>query len=238
MRLDKYISYALNITRAEARALIHQGKLKVNQEAVLKANFLIKVGDSVYLEENELNYQKYVYLMMNKPQGYLSSRVDENSPSVFNLLSGYEKYQLVIAGRLDLDSEGLLLFTNDGQLVHQLTSPNYDCPKKYYVLTYGWFKEEDVLTFKKGFMIKDGKNEDFMTKPALLEIISAQEAYITISEGKFHQIKRMCQEIGKEVKYLKRLEIGSLKLDQKLRAGEYRLLEAKEIEILKKHSHN
>jgi 16S rRNA pseudouridine516 synthase len=239
MRLDKYISYALNLTRSEAKSLIRKGKLEVNGKIVQKTDLQIDENkDVISFDDQILGFEKNIYLMMNKPIGYLSSRTDGDYPSILNLVSGYEKYNLFIAGRLDLNSEGLLLLTNDGELTHRLTSPNYHCPKKYYVLVEGVFSKSDVEDFFKGMMIKDGKGKDFTTKPARLEIISPNEAYVTIYEGKFHQVRRMCSKVGKEVKRLIRMEIGNLKLDLSLNSGEYRVMKAREIESLKKDSHN
>lgn len=235
MRLDKFISYALNVTRSEAKNLIRKGEIYVNETIIQKSDFTLDLNqDEVYFQEKVLNYQEFVYLMLNKPAGFVSSRKDETYPSVLNLISGYEKYKLFIAGRLDADSEGLLLVTNDGALTHRLTSPNYHYPKKYYVQVNGEFSDSDRELFQKGMWLEDGKGNDYFTKPAKLEIYSRNEAFITIYEGKFHQVKRMCEHVGKEVFRLVRTAIGPLELDLELKSGEFRPLSRKEIEILKK----
>ena len=235
MRLDKFISYALNLTRSEAKNLIRKGEIKVNGTIVQKSDFNLDLkDDQVYFQEELLSYEEHVYLMMNKPAGFVSSRRDETYPSVLNLISGYEKYKLFIVGRLDADSEGLLLITNDGILSHRLTSPNYLCPKRYYVKVNGEFSDSDKELFQKGMWLKDGRDNDYYTKPAELEIISNNEAYITVIEGKFHQVKRMCAYVGKEVIRLVRTAIGPLELDLELKPGEFRPLKTSEIENLKK----
>ncbi|HEY8395333.1 MAG TPA: pseudouridine synthase [Bacilli bacterium] len=235
MRLDKFISYTLNLTRSAAKILIQKGEVTVNDSVIRKSDFQVDLArDAVYYKGGILEYQQDIYLLLNKPAGYISSRKDEYYPSVLNFLSGYEKYSLFIVGRLDVDSEGLLLLTNDGALAHRLTSPNFHVPKKYYVKVEGMFTDSDVELFQNGMEIRDGDGEIFRTEPAALEIISESEAFITICEGKFHQVKRMCLAAGKKVKRLVRTEIGPLRLDESLKPGDYRSLKPEEIEILKK----
>lgn len=234
MRLDRYLSYVQNLTRNEAKKIIRQGLVKVNEKVVTQADFQVQEQDCVSYQNEVLNYQEFLYFMLNKPRGYLSSTQDHNRPTVLDLIKGYDKYQLFMVGRLDLDSEGLMILTNDGDLAHRLMSPRYECPKTYYVQVEGEFVEADIRAFSEGMVIEDGSGEKYQTKPARLQILSKSEAYITIYEGKYHQVKRMCQKQGKEVKYLKRIKIGDLELDQSLLTGQYRELLPKEVELLKK----
>lgn len=235
MRLDKFTAYTLNLTRSQAKDLIKKGEIEVNGEIVRKGDHQLDLeNDRVTFRGEVLEYEEKVYLLLNKPAGYVSSHKDELCPSVFNLLPGFEKYNLFIAGRLDADSEGLLLATNDGDLAHRITSPNHRLPKKYYVRVEGKFKDSDVFLFREGMNIKDGDGNVFKTLPADLEIISENEAFVTVFEGKFHQVKRMCRAAGKEVVRLIRTEIGPLKLDESLRPGAFRKLSHDEVEILKK----
>lgn len=235
MRLDKYLSHTLNFSRSEARQAIKKGLVLVNQEVIFKSDFQIdEQHDLVSFLEEELEYREFVYLMLNKPKDYLSSTKDDRRATVLDLIKGYENFDLVIAGRLDFDSEGLIILTNDGSFVHKLTSPNYKCPKTYQVVVEGVFEDEDIRKFQKGVKITDRYNQVYITKPASLKILSPSEALITIIEGKFHQVKKMCLSIGKEVRKLKRIKIGTLELDPTLKPGEFRELTDEEVASLKK----
>lgn len=234
MRLDKYVSMVLGITRNEARQSIKSGAIKIEFKNNLKNDDSInEITDVVYYNGKKLEYIKYIYIMLNKPQGYLSATFDKSSPTVVDLVKEYQNYNLAMVGRLDKDTEGLFLLTNDGKFAHNLTSPKKDLFKKYYVEIDGSWSQDDITIFEKGLEIYDGNKNLFKTKPAVLEILDDDKAYISISEGKYHQIKKMCLKVGKEVKYLKRIAIGSLCLDEKLALGEYRLLTVEEIEKLK-----
>lgn len=235
MRLDKYLSHTLNFSRSEARQAIKKGLVLVNQEVIFKSDFQIdEQNDLVSFLEEELEYREFVYLMLNKPKDYLSSTKDDRRATVLDLIKGYENFDLVIAGRLDFDSEGLIILTNDGSFVHKLTSPNYKCPKTYQVVVEGVFEDEDIQKFQNGVKITDRYNQVYITKPASLKILSPSEALITIIEGKFHQVKKMCLSIGKEVRKLKRIKIGTLELDPTLKPGEFRELTDEEVASLKK----
>ena len=234
MRLDKFISHVLNLTRSEAKTLLRKGEIQVNSSVVRKGDFQINPeSDEITYRGGTLEYEEKVYLLLHKPKGYLSSHRGGVHPSVMNLLSGFEKHKLFIAGRLDADSEGLLLLTNDGELAHRLTSPKYRIPKKYHVQVEGVFEDSDISLFREGMDLTDGRGNSYRTLPAKLEIISKNEARITIFEGKFHQIKRMCSAAGKVVTRLVRTEIGPLKLGN-LKPGSFRKLNPEEIEILRK----
>ncbi|MFM1536472.1 16S rRNA pseudouridine(516) synthase, partial [Helcococcus ovis] len=171
-----------------------------------------------------------IYLMMNKPQGYISATKDYND-TVLDLLD--EKFQnkdIFPVGRLDKDTEGLLILTNDGKLAHELLSPKKKVDKKYYAKVDNILSEEDIDKFKDGIYLE---KEQYLTMPAKLEIISNYECYVYIKEGKYHQVKRMLKSCGKEVLYLKRISMGNINLDETLDLGQYRELTEKEIEILK-----
>ena len=157
--------------------------------------------------------------MLNKPDGYISATFDNNLPTVLDLIYGYESRNLFPVGRLDIDTYGLLILTNDGKLAHKLLSPKNHVEKKYYLKYDGKYKDNFVDIFKKGIPL-----DDFVCKPAKFEDLGNNEAYITISEGKFHQIKRMMEYVGCEVTYLERIEFGNIKLDTNLKRGEFRIL--------------
>lgn len=228
-RLDKYISKALNITRSEAKNLIKSKKVEIDGSVITDCSEM--VVEKVKVNGKDINYKDKIYLMMNKPKGYVSATSDKEHPCVLDLVKEYK--ELKIVGRLDIDTEGLLLLTNDGDLIHELTSPKKDIYKKYFVEIDGMFTCDMIDKFKNGFDILDNDNKLFHTKEAKLEIIDSTHAYISISEGKFHQIKKMCHEVGGVVKSLKRVEIGDLKLDERLESGKYRELGDKELEKIK-----
>jgi 16S rRNA pseudouridine516 synthase len=237
MRLDKFLSYALNKTRNESRLIIRAGEITVNAITVIKHDFYIDESkDSVCYLGKPIEYRNFVYIMLNKPKGYLSATSDPHFPTVLDLVPEMLRRRLFMAGRLDLDSEGMMILTNDGKFGYHLTSPNRGCEKKYYVEIEpsNSFASADIEAFKSGMIISDGKGIPFMTKPAILEIISAHSAYITVREGKFHQVKNMCLKQGKTVTYLKRVKIGPVELDSSLKPGEYRFLTDSELTQLKK----
>ena len=190
---------------------------------------------AVTFRGRQVVYEDFVYYMMNKPAGVISASDDSREETVVDLIDGHKRKDLFPAGRLDRDTEGLLLITNDGQLAHRLLSPKRHVDKKYYAVVSGTVTEDDVRAFAEGLTLPDGLE----CLPAELRVLSAREAAaeveITIQEGKFHQIKRMFLAIGKEVLYLKRLTMGPLALDESLAPGEYRRLTEEELENLKSH---
>lgn len=234
MRLDKYISYALDVSRADAKQLIKKKVIFVNGIMINDPNYNVNEEvDNIAKDGIALKYNKFIYIMMNKPKGYLSATFDKYKSTVLDLVNEYKKYNLFIVGRLDIDTEGLLLLTNDGEFNHKITSPNHEVEKIYYVEVDGEFQENHTNILKQGITISDGKGGMFKTKKAYLEIINSNSAHLTISEGKFHQIKNMCKYLGLEVTYLKRIKIGNLELDKSLSLGEYRLLTNEELQLLK-----
>lgn len=235
MRLDKYLCKALNMTRSEVQTLVKKGLISVNNEVVKKKDFYINEDvDEVFYQNQKLDYHEFVYLMLNKPQGYVSAVRDDKDPTVIDLIE--ERKDVFPVGRLDKDTEGLLILTNNGTLAHFLTSPKHEIVKKYYVKLARVITDETIDSFNKGLYITDGKGETFLTKPALLEKIDANTCYVSITEGKFHQIKKMFLACQNEVIYLKRIAMGKIVLDDNLPVGKYRRLTNEEIILLKVNS--
>ena len=235
MRLDKFISTTTTLSRAEAKKIIKKGIL-INDILIKSPDYKVdEFNDQVIVNGNRLVYQKYVYIMMNKPKNTVSATEDAIERTVVDILRDEDRiYKVFPVGRLDKDTEGLMLLTNDGELAHKLISPKKDVEKKYYVEVSGELKNEHLKIIKEGVILEDG----YRCKPARLEILDSSEgnskANIFIIEGKFHQVKRMMKSLGTTVTYLKRLSIGSLKLDENLKLGEYRYLTDDELNKLTK----
>lgn len=230
LRLDKYLTNLAIGSRSQVKEIIKKNRVKVNGEIVKKPDVHIdEENDLIELDGKPLTYSKFYYYMLNKPAGVLSAVSDNNCKTVLDLLDVVPKNGLFPVGRLDKDTEGLLLITNDGQLAHDLLSPCKHVDKTYYVELDGDLIDSDVELFKNGLDI----GEKSLTKPAILEICTERnQAMITITEGKYHQVKRMFAAIGLTVTYLKRVSMGSLILDENLELGEYRKLSDKEIKSL------
>ena len=235
MRLDKFISTTTTLSRAEAKKVIKKGIL-INDKLIKSPDYKVdEINDQVILDGKRLVYQKYVYIMMNKPQDTISATEDAIEKTVVDILKEEDRIHKVFpVGRLDKDTEGLMLLTNDGELAHRLISPKKDVVKKYYVEVSGKLKDEHLQIVETGVTLEDG----YRCKPARLEILDTSEgnskANIFITEGKFHQVKRMMKSLGTTVTYLKRLSIGSLKLDENLKLGDYRYLTEEELNKLNK----
>ena len=233
MRLDKFISSTTTLSRAEAKKIIKKGIL-INDKLIKTPDYKVdEFNDQVIVDGNRLVYQKYVYIMMNKPKDTVSATEDAIEKTVVDILKEEDRIHKVFpVGRLDKDTEGLMLLTNDGELAHRLISPKKDVVKKYYVEVSGKLKEEHLPIIEAGVTLEDG----YKCKPARLEILESSEdkskANIYISEGKFHQVKRMMKTLGTTVTYLKRLSIGELLLDENLVLGEYRYLTKEELDKL------
>lgn len=230
MRIDKLLANTGHGSRKDVKKLLKTGKVSVNGNVVKDGKIHVDPEkDTVTLMGEEIMYQEFIYLMMNKPAGVISATTDEREPTVIDLLKPDEQImQPFPAGRLDKDTEGLLLLTNDGQLSHQLLSPKKNVPKTYFAVIDGRVTVEDGEAFEEGVTLDDG----YETKPARLTILkqgAISEIELTITEGKFHQVKRMFESVGKEVTYLKRLSMGSLLLDEDLEPGEYRELTEAEV---------
>jgi 16S rRNA pseudouridine516 synthase len=233
-RLDKILSNSGYGTRSEIKQMVRAGTIAVNGVTARDSgmhvdpeNCVISVNGSV------LNYKEFVYIMMNKPRGVISATFDNRLKTVVDILPDqYKRLNLFPAGRLDIDTEGLLLLTNDGRLAHELLSPAKHVPKRYYALIEGKVDERDKESFREGVTLDDG----YRTLPADLHIIksgSYSEAELLIYEGKFHQVKRMFEAVSKKVKYLRRIQMGELRLDDSLQPGQCRELTGDETEKLK-----
>ncbi|MBH1941440.1 rRNA pseudouridine synthase [Mobilitalea sibirica] len=236
IRLDKYLADMGIGTRSELKLWIRKGKVKVNGTICPKPEFKITIdNDEVCFDGKEIIYQKYMYYMLHKPAGVVSATIDNVNRTVLDLITDKQGKDLFPVGRLDKDTEGLLLITNDGELAHQLLAPRKHVDKTYYAKVRGEVTGEDIRAFEAGVNI----GEDYITLPAKLNILKSDfvsEVELTIQEGKFHQVKRMFEAVGKEVIYLKRMSMGGISLDPKLAPGEYRLLTEKEIEHLKSNN--
>lgn len=233
MRIDKMLANLGFGSRKEVKQLLKSGAVKLNDMVVKDSKQQVDPErDVVTLNGEIVEYRQYIYLMMNKPQGVISATEDTNDETVIDLLAVEDQvFEPFPVGRLDKDTEGLLLITNDGQLAHRLLSPKKHVPKMYYALIDGRVTDDDVKAFKNGVMLDDG----YLTKPGELVILKTgemSEIELTITEGKFHQVKRMFQAVGKRVVYLKRMTMGPLRLDEDLELGEYRELTEEEIEQL------
>lgn len=232
LRLDKYLAEMNLGTRSEVKKLITKGQIQVNGTIVKKPELkLDPTSDRVQYQGREITYVIYEYYMLNKPSGVISATEDKRDTTVIDLIESRQRKDLFPVGRLDKDTEGLLLITNDGALAHRLLSPKKHVDKTYYAKISGEVTKEDIETFEKGVCI----GEEKLTLPAKLVILKSgaeSEIELTIQEGRFHQVKRMFQAVGKEVVYLKRLSMGSLSLDPSLKPGEYRKLTKEEMEQL------
>lgn len=221
-------------TRSQVKEMIKKGRVTVNGTIAGRPETKISAGqDQVCVDGTGLSYVEYVYYMLYKPAGCVSATEDSLHETVLDHIGDVPKRsELFPVGRLDLDTEGLLLMTNDGALAHDLLAPGRHVPKTYYAKVKGQITSREVDLFAEGMDI----GEKRLTQPAKLEILrSAEESevLVTISEGKFHQIKRMFACVGSEVTYLKRLSMGSLQLDEQLQPGEYRSLTEEEISDLR-----
>ena len=232
IRLDKYLADMGVGTRAEVKKYIRQGKVKVDGLVVKSPEEKVDVeNQEVSYLDQPVGYQSFEYYMLNKPAGVISATTDTKDKTVIDLITDKKRKDLFPVGRLDKDTEGLLLITNDGELAHRLLSPKKHVDKVYYAKVKGVVTEADVKAFSEGVSLGQGE----MAKPAVLEIIASDEiseTKLTIQEGKFHQVKRMFLSVGKEVIYLKRLSMGTLVLDDDLPLGGYRPLKAEELEQL------
>jgi 16S rRNA pseudouridine516 synthase len=233
MRIDKMLANLGYGSRKEVKGLLKKGAVKINGEIVKDAKEHIDPNQNVVtINGQEVVYKEFIYLMMNKPGGVISATEDNRDETVIDLLEMEDQvYEPFPVGRLDKDTEGLLLITNDGQLSHRLLSPKKHVPKTYFAVIEGEVTKEDILAFRNGVTLDDG----YESKPGELVILKSglmSDIELTITEGKFHQVKRMFQAVGKRVVYLKRISMGSLKLDETLELGEYRELTDEELEEL------
>jgi len=228
IRLDKYLADMNLGTRAQVKEYIKKGKVQINGQIQKKPEIKVNIyQDEILVAGKQVKYISYEYYMLYKPKGVVSATQDKKDRTVIDLIFGKNRKDLFPVGRLDKDTEGLLLITNDGELAHRLLSPKKHVEKTYFAKIQGAVTEEDVKKFREGIDI----GEERLTLPAKLSVLkmgAISEVEITIVEGKFHQIKRMFAAVGKPVLYLKRLSMGALTLDESLKKGEYRPLTEKE----------
>ena len=230
-RLDKVISAMGLLSRREVKEMARQGRILVDGVPALSPEQKVDpVLSKILVDGTVLHYAQYTYLLLHKPAGLLTATEDPRQKTVMDLLPGaYRKRGLSPVGRLDKDTEGLLLLTNDGDLNHRLTSPKYHVDKTYYARVDGALSQQDADAFSRGIVL-----QDFTCLPAKLEVLGPQECLVTVQEGKFHQVKRMLGSRGAPVTYLKRLTMGPLSLGDELTPGAYRELSAEEIRALRR----
>ncbi len=250
-RLDKYVAETAGITRKEAKTALSKGRVQVNGEVCKNGDHKVAAFDIVTLDGKNLKAEAFLYLMLHKPSGVVSATEDGRDKTVLDLVreqstadadcvseTGYflGKREVFPVGRLDKDTEGLLLLTDDGELAHRLLSPKRHVDKVYFAKLNGVVPEDATARFAEGIRV----GQDYQALPAGLEVLSVadgvSEVNITLQEGKFHQVKRMCHEIGCEVIYLKRISMGSLILDANLQPGECRRLTKEEVALLKERA--
>ena len=237
MRLDKYLADMGIGTRSEIKTQLRKGNVTVDGIVIKDAGFQVPEDSSVTFCKEEVTYEAFVYYMLNKPAGVISASKDPTQPTVIDLITEQKRTDLSPVGRLDKDTEGLLLITNDGLLAHRLLSPRHHVDKVYYARINGIVTDQETTAFSRGLPI----DESFTAMPADLKILhtdqdrQVSDIMITIREGKFHQIKRMFQAVGMEVLYLKRIRMGSLVLDPLLAPGEYRRLTNEEVQSLQSY---
>lgn len=237
-RIDKILAHMGCGSRSEIRRLVREGAVQVGGRTVKDSGYQIDPDvETLTLSGKPIVYKPFMYVMLNKPQGVISATEDTRDRTVADLLADeYGHYKPFPVGRLDKDTEGLLLMTNDGKLAHQLLSPRKSVPKTYFAEVEGTVGEDDAKAFAAGVTLDDG----YVTLPAHLVILKQgdpaasqlSKVELTITEGKFHQVKRMFQAVGKRVVYLKRIRMGPLLLDEHLALGEYRELTTDELRQL------
>ncbi len=229
IRIDKYLSSALNISRQDAKALIKRGIITADGAVVLRADEKIDEGSLVKKGEERVEYKKYIYIVMNKPSGILSASSDKRVRTVVDILpEEFKRNGLSPVGRLDKDTTGLLIITDDGDFTHRVISPKSGIEKTYLSELDGEVTEEMVEAFGKGITLASGEE----CRPARLKIVGERSAEITISEGKYHQIKRMFGVVGLGVNRLHRLKIGRLTLPEDLNFGDSRELKLSEVALI------
>jgi len=227
MRLDQYLANATELSRKEAKKVVSAGRVKVNGETCRQANRRVEAEQSVHLDGTPVTLPSDIYLMMHKPSGVLSATTDSSQPTALDLLPGNLASRVHMAGRLDKDTTGLLLLTSDGQWSHAVTSPRRECRKSYRVWLAEAIPDEARRALEKGVMLN---GETTATRPAEVRVHSDKVIDLTISEGRYHQVKRMLAAVGNRVEALHRFRIGSIELDDALAPGEFRALTAQEIQ--------
>ena len=229
MRLDKFLCEAGAGSRSEVKQLLKKGVVTVNGMVEKAADKKVEETDRISLRGRELSYAKFRYYLLHKPAGLITATEDKYAPTVMGLLQGMDTRGLFPVGRLDKDTEGLLLLTNDGELAHLLLSPKRHVDKTYQVTVERSLTQEEISRLEQGLDI----GEEHLTLPARVSVGTGSIIYITVHEGKFHQIKHMLQAVDNRVLALKRTEFACLQLDENLKPGEYRALTETEIQKLK-----
>lgn len=235
MRIDKLVSLASGLSRKEVTSLAKKGAVTVNGVVVKDLSLHVNENaDTVTLLGETLTYSEFVYFMLNKPQGYVSATEDGNFPVVTELIpEKYKKRELFPVGRLDKDTVGLMILTNNGKLAHALLSPKRHCEKKYYFECNAPLSDSAIDAFKNGITLRDG----YECKSAGLELFQNKKSgVITLTEGKYHQIKRMMGALDNRITYLKRISFADIPLDKDLREGEARPLKKEEIALLENYN--
>ncbi len=235
IRLDKYLSDSGKGTRSEVKKIIKSGLITVNNTVIKDSSVKIDpLNDIIKFKNNIVNYSKYIYIMLNKPRGVISATEDKSCKTVIDILPDkYKNKGLFPIGRLDKDTLGLLLLSNDGEFAHNTLSPKKHIQKTYYAEFEGSLPDDAVNQFSKGIELKD-----FVCKGAELNILSESSAIVKISEGKYHQVKRMFKALGCNITYLKRTAFGEIELDNSLKEGECRKLNENEMKYIKQRKEN
>ena len=233
LRLDKAVSHNFDVPRSYAAKLIKAGDVEVDGEVITDPAAKVSIESQIVIDGNEVaasdGFKKRVF-MLNKPNGYVCADKDNNNPIVINIFSDIPKFtQMHCVGRLDIDTTGLIIVTDDGDLNHKITSPKSGVTKTYRAVTKEKISERDIENFAKGLKHPEEKTR---YKSALLEIVSDNEALVTVTEGRFHEVKRLFECVGNEVLELERLYIGQLRLDEDLEEGEYREMSDEDIELV------
>lgn len=228
MRLDKFLATYTSLSRREAKQVIRQGEVSIEGQAATSEADKVSPEQTICLRGEKIIAKEHIYLMMNKPKGVLSATRDRKERTVVGLIGAIDR-EIFPVGRLDKDTEGFLLLTDDGELAHRLLSPTYHVPKTYYLEYEGELEHDAVSQVAEGMDI----GEKRPTKAGVLQLLGEGKAELTIEEGKYHQVKRMMAALGGRVTYLKRLSMAGLELDEKLEPGEYRELAEEEIALLR-----
>lgn len=227
MRLDKFLSQYTDYSRSQIQQLVKAARVTVNGEIVRKADNKLRGDEQIKLDDQLIQAFSTRYIMLHKPLGYVCANNDPEHPVVIDLLDLPRKQDLQIAGRLDIDTTGLVLLTDDGQWNHRITAPKQECTKTYLVTTADPIQQDVITLFAQGVQLH---GEKYLTRPAQLEILSSHSARLQIHEGKYHQVKRMFAATGNRVVQLHRESIGNIKLDSQLVPGEHRPLTESEIQ--------
>jgi len=229
MRIDKFVSMCTGCTRSESTRLIKKKAVKVDDTVITDTSFSVCNDSNVFLYDNKISYEEYIYIIMNKPKGYVCARSDKRDTTVMDLIKDKRK-GLSPVGRLDKDTEGLLLITDNGNLNHNMLSPSKHVDKCYIVSCKYPISDNDINNLINGVDIGDDKK----TLPALC-VRQGEDILLTIREGRYHQVKRMLKAVGNEVVGLKRISFGNLILDENLKPGDYRRLNPGEIDLIKEY---